>query len=77
MDCRAMFSHLSEFVDGELAEELCREIRAHMADCQRCVAVLESLRATIDLCRSLPSPTPPEEVRRAVRALLEHEPPAD
>jgi len=29
MTCRELFERLSEFVDGELSQEICEEIRRH------------------------------------------------
>ncbi len=70
-DCRAMFSRLSEFLDGELRDEVCGEIRAHMDGCEPCRALLASVRGTIDLGRTRPARPIPEEVRKELRALTE------
>jgi hypothetical protein len=32
-DCRHMLGDLSDYLDGEAADELCAEIEQHMADC--------------------------------------------
>lgn len=50
-DCKAIFALLSDYLDHELPEDLCRDIDAHIADCPPCVAFVESLRKTIELCR--------------------------
>ena len=70
VECGALLARLSEFLDGELPPELCREIEAHMADCGPCRDVIETLRRTVDLCRALPRRELPEEARAAIRALL-------
>jgi anti-sigma factor RsiW len=46
-----MFAQLSEYLDGELAPEVRREMEEHLCDCQPCVEFLDSLRRTITLCR--------------------------
>jgi anti-sigma factor RsiW len=44
---------LSEFVDGELAPELCAELEQHIAQCENCRIVVDTLRQTITLYRAL------------------------
>jgi RNA polymerase sigma-70 factor (ECF subfamily) len=70
-DCQAIFALLSEYLDHELPEDLCREIEAHIADCPPCVAFVESLRKTIELCRSAKQlEAPPPLVDSARQELL-------
>jgi len=47
--CRSLLGSLSEYVDGTLSEELCEEIELHIADCQDCHIVVDTLRKTISL----------------------------
>ena len=47
--CKSLLVFLSDFVDGELSEELCQEIQAHTAECERCRIVVDTLRKTISL----------------------------
>jgi anti-sigma factor RsiW len=47
--CHALLGSLSEYVDGTLSEELCNEIDRHLAECQDCHIVVDSLRKTISL----------------------------
>ncbi len=70
MSCRELFEKLSEYVDGELDEELCREIRTHMQDCDPCVAFANTLKKTADLCRRLPEQPMPAEVAENLDAFL-------
>lgn len=76
MDCKEMFARLSEFLDGELTEELCQEIQTHMEGCEPCQAFSRTLQRTVDLCRQLPSKPFPEEIRQKLRALIEEECPS-
>lgn len=77
MTWQEMFARLSEFLDGELAEELRREMRSHLGGCGPCDAFCRSLRRTVELCRQLPRDPLPEEVLRELLAFLEREcPPA-
>ena len=70
MTCRELFERLSEYVDGELSQELCEEIRKHMAGCDPCVNFAQTLKTTTELCRRLPSQPIPPEVAADLRAFL-------
>jgi len=76
MECRELLARLSEFLDGELKEEICREIQAHMEGCEPCQALSRTLKQTIELCRQLPSKPLPEPVKRSLLDLLEKECPS-
>ena len=47
--CRHLLGSLSDYVDGTLGEELCKEIERHVAECQDCHVVVDTLRKTIFL----------------------------
>jgi anti-sigma factor RsiW len=47
--CRTLLGSLSEYVDGTLSEELCEEVNRHIAECQNCHIVVDTLRKTISL----------------------------
>jgi predicted anti-sigma-YlaC factor YlaD len=47
--CKSLLGYLSDFVDGDLSEELCHEIEEHAAECQNCRVVVDTLRKTISL----------------------------
>ena len=75
MTCRELFERLSEYVDGELSQELCGEIRKHMDGCDPCVHFARTLKTTAELCGRLPSQPIPAEVAADLRAFLsEHMP---
>lgn len=62
--CRQLLGSLSDYVDGDLGEELCREIEAHMAECENCRVVVDTLRKTVLLFHSLPSDSLPQAVEQ-------------
>jgi anti-sigma factor (TIGR02949 family) len=63
-NCRHLLSSLSDYMDGELGEELCNELERHLADCQDCQIVVDTLRKTITLYRATSTPPPiPTDVR--------------
>lgn len=70
--CEEIIELLSQYVDFELPPTACGEVETHLARCPACLEFLESLRTTIDLCRSYaPSPLPPPLSERARRELEE------
>lgn len=50
-DCRALLGSLSLYLDGEAEESLCREIERHIADCENCRVVVDTLARTVKLYR--------------------------
>ncbi len=47
--CQHLLANLSEFIDGDLQEELCQEIQQHLEECENCQVVVDTLRKTIYL----------------------------
>ncbi len=66
-NCQALLSSLSEYIDGELPQELCAEIEKHLEGCDNCRIVLNTTRRTIDLVQG---PTSEEVVPDDVRDRL-------
>ncbi len=62
--CRAFFLALSEYLDGRVETAISEQIDFHMADCPKCVAFLNDLRASIDRCRSLNAECDPAVLAR-------------
>jgi anti-sigma factor (TIGR02949 family) len=62
--------HISEFLDGELDEATCEEIRAHIRDCPECRACVESLERTVDVMKRTPRESVPRDVKNRLRAAL-------
>lgn len=48
-ECQHLLGSLSEYIDGELEVELCAEIERHLAECENCRIVVDSLNKTIYL----------------------------
>ncbi len=49
--CDHLLGSLSDYVDGELKDELCRALEQHLAGCQNCRVVVDTLRKTLYLYR--------------------------
>jgi hypothetical protein len=68
--CKEIFSLLSEYLNLELPPEACDEIHAHIAGCPPCIEFADSLKKTIDLCRSYQPGEVPEPLGEAARQEL-------
>ncbi len=62
-NCQALLGTLSEYIDGELPAELCKEIEKHLAGCDNCRVVLNTTKRTIDLVRVPVDEDMPADVR--------------
>lgn len=62
--CHALLDSLSDFVDGTLSEDLCTELERHLATCQDCQIVVDTLKKTVYLYHAAnEEPSVPTEVR--------------
>ncbi len=71
--CKEIFAALSAYLDGELGVKDCRTLERHLAGCAPCLAYLESLKTTIQVCRRYRVRKPPRtspRVRAALRKAL-------
>jgi len=50
--CRELFAMLSDYLNLELPPEACGDVESHLAGCPPCIEFTESLRRTVELCRS-------------------------
>jgi anti-sigma factor RsiW len=68
--CRITIDLLAAFVDGGLSAEEEQALRAHLADCPRCVEFLESYRGTSRILREATALEMPPDVERRLLAFL-------
>jgi len=68
--CMDHYERISEFLDGELDEKTCEEIRSHLKECPECLRCVESLQKTISLLKSTPSDPVPADTRKRLRETL-------
>ncbi|MCU0485126.1 MAG: zf-HC2 domain-containing protein [Anaerolineales bacterium] len=62
--CRSLLSSLSDYVDGSLEAVICAQIEEHMAECENCRIVVDTLRKTVNLYQMTNEPADvPEDVR--------------
>jgi predicted anti-sigma-YlaC factor YlaD len=73
-NCRYLLESLSDYVDGELKEELCFEIDRHMEGCDNCRIVVDTLRKTVFLYHATAKPAVvPDDVRQRLYKHLDLE----
>jgi anti-sigma factor (TIGR02949 family) len=73
-DCSKLLGTLSEYVDGELSDELCAVLEKHMQDCEDCRIVVDTLRKTVYLYhKSTEKEAIPAYIRRRLFESLELE----
>jgi len=51
-NCKSLLSSLSDYVDGTVQEELCRDLERHLAECEDCRIVVDTLKKTVYLYHS-------------------------
>jgi anti-sigma factor RsiW len=55
MNCRSAESLFSAFIEDELSQEERRSLESHLLACRRCALSVKELRATLELCSTLPT----------------------
>ncbi len=68
--CQDLLGGLSDYLDGEASARLCAEITQHMATCERCRIVVDTLRRTVTLYRQLPRRAMPDRARERLYKVL-------
>jgi anti-sigma factor RsiW len=69
--CSTLVSVLMEYLEGRLPSARREEFEAHLADCSRCLAYLNTYRSTVSLLGSLDDDDLPPELRVRLRAFLD------
>lgn len=70
-ECRRYLESLSDYVDGSLSDDLCRELETHMVSCKNCRVVVNTLSKTVTLYHRLPSPDIPSDVKERLYKVLD------
>ncbi len=69
--CHDLLDGLSDYLDGEASGQLCAEIERHVANCEKCRIVVDTLRKTVTLYHQLPQPLMPPEARERLYKRLD------
>jgi predicted anti-sigma-YlaC factor YlaD len=72
--CQFLLDSLSDYVDGNLGEQVCAEIEKHLVECEDCRIVVDSLRKTISLYHTASEhPSVPADVKERLFRRLQIE----
>ncbi len=63
-DCCHLLASLSDYIDGEAQADLCAVIEQHLAHCEKCRVVVDSLRKTVSLYQEPEDLDVPDPVRK-------------
>ena len=70
-NCKHLLGDLSDYLDGDASDSVCADIERHLATCNDCQVVVDTLNKTIRLYRELPQPEVPDDVRRRLYQTLD------
>ena len=48
-NCRHVLDSLSDYIDGQIREDLCQTLERHLAECENCRIVVDTLQMTVYL----------------------------
>ncbi len=71
--CQHLLGQLSDYVDGALGQAMCKEIERHLADCQNCRVVVDTLRKTVMLYHTRGNDPVPGDVQERLFRVLDLE----
>lgn len=69
-DCGKLKEMLPDYLDSDLQEHLCKELRAHLDECEDCRIYVKTVEMTIVLYKHCPGSDVPKEVRIDLRERL-------
>jgi anti-sigma factor RsiW len=81
-ECEELLEHMAQYLDGELTEELRRELVLHAQSCRNCAHLLRTMERLVAMCQLEPNCEMPEAIRQelwvTIRAELQSDggPPA-
>ena len=52
LSCKDLLGNMSDYIDGELNDEVCQELKRHIAGCENCRVVFDTMTRTIYLYQS-------------------------
>lgn len=74
-ECSKYIQDISDYLDGEADQVLCRQLEEHLSKCENCRIMLDSLRQTVVLCRGGKKERLPADIEsrlnKAIRAKWE------
>ncbi len=69
--CQHLLSQISDYVDGALGQVVCEEIERHLAGCDNCRVVVDTLRKTVELYQTQGQAPVPGDVQERLLKVLD------
>ena len=73
--CSKYIQDIADYIDGEVDQALCTELEKHLAGCENCRIMVDTLKQTVVLCREGKKESLPPEIEsrlnNAIRARWE------
>lgn len=80
LNCQEIVRKLNDYLDDALDESICDKVESHIDNCETCLSLINTLRATLDLFEryreSYHDRPMPEELRARLRAYLKEKIPS-
>lgn len=73
LDCKHIWQELSNYLEGDISDEVRREVEAHVAQCRHCAALLDSTHNVLVLVADERRMELPLGFNARLRARLEQE----
>jgi predicted anti-sigma-YlaC factor YlaD len=70
MKCKELLGYLSDYIDGDLADDLCLLIERHAQHCQPCRIMIHTLQTTVTLYHRCKCPEVPRDVHQRLVGFL-------
>ncbi|BBB33194.1 conserved hypothetical protein [Thermotomaculum hydrothermale] len=64
--CKKIMECISDYLDGEATEELCKMVEKHLLECSECKCVFENLKNTVEMLHNLPEEEIPGNIEQSV-----------
>ncbi len=70
-DCNEIIKYLSDYIDGTLDPELCRELEEQLGGCDNCRLMVDHLEKTVKICRDGVCAELPQDLQKKLNSKLE------
>jgi anti-sigma factor (TIGR02949 family) len=70
-DCKKLLTQMSDYIDGQLAPEICESLKRHLAECPNCQVMYDSLTHTIRIFREGKEEPLPEGLKSNLQKALQ------
>jgi Predicted transmembrane transcriptional regulator (anti-sigma factor) len=71
MKCKDLLNALNDYIDGEIDPAVCEEFEKHMADCNPCQIVVDTIKKTIIIYKEGKPYELPLEFKKKLHSVLQ------